>query len=129
MAWLDGKARYRHDGTLALDRECVAVEYCCQHDLGLGESEDRADTNPRTSAEGQICATRCPGRWLSGKSVRHEGRWMLPVLAMAMQDPGRNINLNAAPHWFPHNHIIFDRLAHQEGNRRVEPQSPQQHEA
>jgi hypothetical protein len=54
---------------------------------------------------------------------------MLPVLAMAMKHPGRNINLNAAPHWFPHDHVIFDRLAHQGGNRWVEPQSLKEHQA
>jgi len=54
---------------------------------------------------------------------------MPPVPAMAMQDPGHNINLNAAPHWLPHDHVIFDRLAHHDGNRRVQPQRLQQHEA
>jgi hypothetical protein len=39
-----------------------------------------------------------------------------------VKHPGHNIDLNAAPDWLAHDHIIFDRFAHNDGDRRVEPQ-------
>ena len=54
---------------------------------------------------------------------------MLPVLAMAMKHPRRNINLSAAAYRFAKDHVIVDWLTHHDRDRRIEPQSFQEYEA